>query len=99
MIIGIPKEIKDNENRVGMPPGGVHTLVEAGHQVLVQAGAGTGSGFTDEQYKQAGATIKKTAAGWVFVRGTFFKTLKGFDVATDAKGTIQSIRYNLKIKK
>lgn len=62
MIIGIPKEIKDNENRVSMPPGGVHTLVEAGHQVLVQAGAGTGSGFTDDQYNQAGATMKKTAA-------------------------------------
>lgn len=62
MIIGIPKEIKDNENRVGMPPGGVTTLVEAGHRVLVQTGAGEGSGFSDEQYKQAGAEILPTAA-------------------------------------
>ena len=62
MIIGIPKEIKDNENRVSMPPGGVHTLVEAGHRVLVQAGAGEGSSFSDEQYEQAGAELLPTAA-------------------------------------
>jgi len=43
--------------------------------------------------------IKKTPAGWAFIRGTFFKDLKGFEVATDANGTVQSIGYNLKIKK
>jgi alanine dehydrogenase len=62
VIIGIPKEIKDNENRVSMPPGGVAALVEAGHRVLVQASAGEGSGFGDEQYEQAGAEILPTAA-------------------------------------
>jgi alanine dehydrogenase len=62
MIIGIPKEIKDNENRVSMPPGGAHTLIQAGHQVVVEAGAGVGSGFDDEQYKQCGAKVAKDVA-------------------------------------
>ncbi len=62
MIIGIPKEIKDNEYRVAMTPGGVHMLVGAGHEVLVQAGAGAGSGFSDEEYARAGAKIVPTAA-------------------------------------
>jgi alanine dehydrogenase len=62
MIIGIPKEIKDNEYRVAMPPGGVKTLSLRGHQVLVQAGAGAGSGFMDEEYIEAGAKIVATAA-------------------------------------
>ena len=44
MIIGIPKEVKDNEYRVSLTPGGTETLTQAGHQVLVQAGAGEGSG-------------------------------------------------------
>ncbi|TAK12249.1 MAG: alanine dehydrogenase [Anaerolineae bacterium] len=62
MIIGIPKEIKDNEYRVAMPPGGVKTLSLRGHQVLVQTGAGTGSGFMDEEYMEAGAKITPNAA-------------------------------------
>jgi alanine dehydrogenase len=57
MIIGLPREIKDSEYRVGMSPGTVHTLVEHGHQVRVQAGAGMGSSFTDEDYQSAGADI------------------------------------------
>jgi len=57
MIIGVPKEIKVQEHRVGMTPAGVRTLSEDGHRVLVQAGAGTGSGFSDAQYAQAGATL------------------------------------------
>ncbi|MBI3158651.1 MAG: alanine dehydrogenase [Chloroflexi bacterium] len=61
MIIGIPKEIKDNEYRVAMPPGGVKTLSLRGHQVLVQAGAGAGSGFMDEEYIEAGAKITPNA--------------------------------------
>ena len=61
MIIGIPKEIKDKEYRVSLTTGGVDALVHAGHQVLVQSGAGVGSGFTDEQYEQAGASIAATA--------------------------------------
>lgn len=61
MKIGIPTEIKNNENRVGITPAGAHELVRRGHQVLVQAGAGTGSGFTDEAYHVAGATTLATA--------------------------------------
>jgi alanine dehydrogenase len=57
MIIGIPKEIKDNEYRVALPPGGVETLVHAGHRVLVQEGAGLDSGFVEEDYVQSGATL------------------------------------------
>lgn len=61
MRIGVPKEIKNNENRVAMAPSGVHHLVEANHEVFVEKGAGLGSGFTDEQYSEAGATIVGTA--------------------------------------
>ncbi len=61
MIIGIPKEIKDQEFRVSTPPGGVRALVEAGHEVLVERNAGQGSGFTDEEYRRAGATVLDTA--------------------------------------
>ncbi len=62
MIIGIPKEIKDNEYRVSLTPGGAHLLTGQGHHVLVQASAGEGSGFTDAEYAEAGATIVQTAA-------------------------------------
>lgn len=62
MIIGIPAEIKIDENRVSLPPGGVRELVRHGHQVYVQAGAGTGSGFADAEYAAAGAAILATAA-------------------------------------
>lgn len=61
MIIGIPKEIKDNEYRVALPPGGVRELVRHGHRVLVQTGAGMGSAFTDDEYSKAGAVILHTA--------------------------------------
>ena len=62
MIIGVPKEVKDHETRVGIIPGSVTALREAGHQVLVQAGAGTGSSIPDDEYKHAGATILPDAA-------------------------------------
>lgn len=62
MIVGVPKEIKDQEYRVSLTPGGVHQLVVHGHQVLVERGAGVGSGFDDEQYRAAGATIVPTPA-------------------------------------
>jgi alanine dehydrogenase len=61
MIIGIPKEIKDNEYRVSMTPGGVHQLNEHGHTVLVEAGAGEGSYFPDEDFAAAGAKIVSSA--------------------------------------
>ena len=57
MIIGVPKEIKDNEARVGVTPAGVKALVEAGHTVLVETQAGAHSSFPDEEYRQAGAEI------------------------------------------
>ncbi|MCK5128744.1 MAG: alanine dehydrogenase [Clostridiales bacterium] len=57
MIIGVPKEIKNNENRVALTPAGVHALVLHGHDVLVLKSAGEGSGIADEQYVQAGARI------------------------------------------
>ena len=50
MIIGVPKEIKNNENRVGMTPAGVAELVKKGHTVYVQATAGANSGFSDDDY-------------------------------------------------
>ena len=55
MKIGIPKEIKDHEFRVGATPSGVKALSEAGHEVLIQTGAGAAIGFSDEQYRNAGA--------------------------------------------
>ncbi|MCX7945126.1 MAG: alanine dehydrogenase [Deltaproteobacteria bacterium] len=61
MIIGVPKEIKVKEFRVGMVPAGVKQFVEAGHKVFVQKGAGEGSGISDEQYIAAGAKILDTA--------------------------------------
>jgi alanine dehydrogenase len=60
MKVGIPKEIKNNENRVGMTPSGVAELVKHGHQVVVQHTAGEGSGFSDEEYVKAGAQILPT---------------------------------------
>ena len=57
MRVGIPKEIKDNENRVGMTPAGVAELVKHGHEVSVQYTAGEGSGFSDDEYVKAGARI------------------------------------------
>ncbi|NJC87823.1 MAG: alanine dehydrogenase [Desulfuromonas sp.] len=62
MIVGVPREIKVQEHRVGMTPAGVRTLVEDGHRVLVQGGAGLGSGLDDARYRQAGATLVDTAA-------------------------------------
>lgn len=61
MLVGVPKEIKDNENRVGLIPATVKSLVANGHRVLVQQGAGLGSAISDEEYRQAGATLVTTA--------------------------------------
>lgn len=57
MLIGLPKEIKDNENRVGMTPGAVKALTRRGHRVLVEKGAGAGSSLLDEEYRSVGAEI------------------------------------------
>ena len=60
-VVGVPKEIKDLEGRVSMQPDGVVELVHHGHEVVVQAGAGQGSGFTDGEYEEAGARVVETA--------------------------------------
>ena len=61
MIIGVPKEIKNNENRVAVTPAGTQEFIKKGHTVYVQTKAGEGSGFSDEEYKGAGAKIMATA--------------------------------------
>lgn len=62
MIIGVPKEIKNNENRVGMTPGGAKAYIRKGHTVIVETHAGEGSGFSDEEYKEVGCQIKDVKA-------------------------------------
>lgn len=62
MLIGVPTEIMNNENRVALTKGGVHELVKAGHTLLVQTGAGIGSGITDEDYRSVGAELVDDAA-------------------------------------
>ena len=57
MTVGVPKEIKDHEARVGVVPSGVIALREAGHRVLVQTHAGEGSAITDDEYRAAGADV------------------------------------------
>jgi alanine dehydrogenase len=64
MIIGIPKEIKDNEYRVAMTPAGVEAMVAAGHRVLIERSAGEASGFSDLDYGQAGASVAGVAEAW-----------------------------------
>lgn len=63
MIVGVPKEIKNNENRVAVTPAGVTSFVNSGHTVLVEKDAGIGSGFTNEEYTNSGATIINHAKG------------------------------------
>ena len=61
MIIGIPKEMKNNENRIGITPAGVSSFKTNGHEIWVEAGAGLGSGFPDEEFLKAGALLVPTA--------------------------------------
>jgi len=75
MLIGVPKEIKNHEYRVGLTPASVRELTARGHQVLVQAGAGTAIGLTDEQYTAAGAQLA-TAAGDIFARANMVVKVK-----------------------
>src|SRR3970040_2803000 len=62
MIIGVPKEIKEEENRVAITPTGVAAFVSHGHKVLVEKGAGLGSGILDRSYEGAGASVVESAA-------------------------------------
>ncbi|MBX9851720.1 MAG: alanine dehydrogenase [Cytophagaceae bacterium] len=84
MIIGVPKEIKSNENRVALTPGGVKDLKKCGHTILVQSTAGEGSGFTDKEYSEAGASIIATAK----------EIYAGADMIVKVKEPIES-EYNL----
>ena len=61
MKIGVPKEIKIHEYRVGLVPAGAAELVNSGHEVLVQSGAGAGIGFEDAHYREAGANVAPAA--------------------------------------
>src|SRR5699024_7397796 len=63
MRVGIPREIKNNENRVATTPSGVDAFIKAGHEVVIESQAGIGSGFSDEEYKRAGATIVQSPEG------------------------------------
>jgi len=64
MIIGVPREIKSDEYRIGMVPAGVHLLAASGHQVLIEKGAGLGSGIADEEFQNAGAQLVSAAEVW-----------------------------------
>jgi len=75
MNIGLPKEVKDSEYRVGLVPAGVHELVADGHTVWVEKGAGEGSGFSDEEFAAAGGKILPTAAE-VYARGEMIVKVK-----------------------
>jgi alanine dehydrogenase len=75
VIVGLPKEIKDNEYRVGLTPAGVRALTDAGHQVVVERAAGEGSGFEDGLYQKAGAQIL-ASADEVWARGEMIVKVK-----------------------
>jgi alanine dehydrogenase len=75
MIIGVPKEIKDNENRVALTPAGVYELTRLGHRVCIQEGAGVNSGFSDDDYFCAGAEVLKEA-GDVFAASDLIVKVK-----------------------
>lgn len=75
MIIGVPKEIKNHEYRVGMTPSAVRELVGHGHRVVVETQAGAGIGFSDDDYARAGASIAGTAAE-VFGQGQLIVKVK-----------------------
>jgi alanine dehydrogenase len=75
MIVGVPREIKDNENRIAIAPAGVDALKSDGHTVLVEKGAGVGSGITDEELMKAGAEIVPSHAD-VFARADMIMKVK-----------------------
>jgi alanine dehydrogenase len=75
MLIGLPKEIKNHEYRVGLTPASVRELTHHGHQVLVQNGAGSGIGMSDEQYRAAGATLAEDAAS-IFAKADMIVKVK-----------------------
>lgn len=76
MIIGVPKEIKNNENRVSITPSGIHTLVSHGHTIYIETNAGSGSGFSDEDYQAAGGLI--TSKDEVFAQSDLIVKVKEY---------------------
>jgi alanine dehydrogenase len=75
MVIGVPKEIKNNENRVALTPAGAKELTKRGHTVYVQTSAGSGSGFSDEEYRGAGAELLESAHD-IFARAEMIMKVK-----------------------
>jgi len=75
MIIGVPKEIKEQEYRVALLPSGAYQLIKRGHEVIVERGAGAGAGFPDAEYEQAGATLTDSRAA-VFTRADLIVKVK-----------------------
>ena len=75
MIVGVPKEIKNNENRVAITPAGVEAMIKAGHTVVIEDNAGMGSGFSNEAYQTAGAKILPTAKD-VFAKADMIMKVK-----------------------
>ena len=73
--IGVPKEIKAQEERVALLPSGVYQLIQSGHEVIVEFEAGTGAGFSNDDYKQAGAQLESDHAG-VFERSELIVKVK-----------------------
>ncbi|MFH1841564.1 MAG: alanine dehydrogenase [bacterium] len=91
MNIGIPRERAADENRVGLSPAGVHHLIQQGHQVVIERGAGLGSGFSDEQYAEAGALVVH-ACDEVYGRsGLVVKVLPPMPEEYDCIGTGQIV--------
>ena len=80
MLVGVPKEIKNNEFRVGMTPSGVQELIQQGHQVIVQKAAGEAIGFTDAMYVQAGGTLADHAEA-VFAKADMIVKVKEPQIA------------------
>ena len=83
MIIGVPKEIKNNENRVALTPAGATELLKHGHEVYVQSTAGIGSGFQDEEYLAAGAKILPTIEETYAIAEMIMKVKEPIDVEYD----------------
>src|SRR6476646_9144027 len=75
MIIGVPKEIKEQEYRVALLPSGVYQLARLGHEVLIERGAGSGAGYPDSEYEQAGAVLVDSHAA-VFERAELVVKVK-----------------------
>ena len=88
MIIGIPKEIKDSEHRVGMTPSGVESLVSNGHKVYVQKNAGLGSGFKDNHLKESAFDLPyKPNPISLHVEGIIFPSILGLSTPLNVVGS------------